>query len=129
MNRIARNVIQTNIFNGNILKICFNPIFINLNHRRQQFVLETTHKLQYETMPIHSIVEKNKIITSIYEPNLMEYLLYSPVDGEIININYDLLTDLNNVFTKTYQQQDVVNKLCVAEIEVEDTSHHFTGYH
>ena len=36
---------------------------------------------------------------------------------------------LNNVFTKTYQQQDVVNKLCVAEIEVENTTHYFTGYH
>lgn len=131
MTSIAKNIIQTNILDGKILKVCLNPFFINLNHRRQKFILETKTKtkLQYNTLPIHSFVEKNKIITSIYKPNLMEYLLYSPVNGEIININYNLLNDLNNVFTKTYQHQDVIDKLCIVEIEVENTAHYFTGYH
>lgn len=125
---IAKGIIQTNIYTGNILKICLNPAFLNLNLRRQQFALEHTLNLKYETLPIHSIVSKDKIITNIYEPKMVEYLFYSPVEGEIININYDLLTDLNKIFTSTYQRQDVIDKLCIAEIEIEDAEKYFMGY-
>jgi hypothetical protein len=130
MSGIARNIIQTNIFNGNIVKICLNPIFLNLNLRRHQFSFHTQPSLHFKTLPEKTYIDKNKIITSIYEPNLMEYLFYSPVDGEIVNVNYDLLSNINNVFTKTYQQQDVIDKLCIAEIEIEieDNTQYFSGY-
>jgi hypothetical protein len=128
MSGIARNIIQTNIFNGNIVKICINPIFINLNHKRHQFSFHTQPSLYFKTLSEKTYIDKNKIITSIYEPSLMEYLFYSPVNGEIININYDLLSNINNVFTKTYQRQDVIDKLCIAEIEIEDNTQYFSGY-
>ena len=124
---IPKHVFQKNIFTGNRVKICINPAI--LNNKRKRSLIEKHIQIEYKTLKVHSLIEKNNIITSIYKPHIMEYLLYSPVHGKIVNINYDLLHDLDIIFTKTYQIRDILNKLCVAEIEIEDTTKHFTGYH
>ena len=132
---IARSILQKRVFlNSNKIRLCINPEWININQKH-----EINDKIHIPTFE-HNIVKKdvylfkNSLVASIYNRNTFtEYLFYTPNDGTVIKTNKNLLRNINNVFENNYSYSDMLDKLWIAELDIDNefkkSNQWFSGYY
>ena len=134
-NRIAYNILQKHVIcEPNKIRICINPEWINIKQKRNFDNRSNIPLFEHNVVKKDMYLFKNSLVASICDKNTFtEYLFYTPNDGTVINTNDELLKNINNIFENKYSYSDMLDKLWIAELNIENdykkSNEWFSGYY